>query len=92
MHVFQTTVHFVFVYNNKAVYEHEKTANLQLTDVTGGFQLSLHAANANSQRTVFTINMPPSFLLWWIVHAYFFKAQLNKEYISIEPIGKYNFA
>ena len=35
--------------------------------MTGGFQLSLHAANANSQRTVFTINMPPSFLLWWIV-------------------------
>ena len=51
---------------NKAVYEHEKTANLQLADVTGSFQLPLHAANANSQRTVFMINMPPSFLLWWI--------------------------
>jgi len=33
--------------------------------VTGEFQLSLHAANTNSQRTVFTINTPPSFLLWW---------------------------
>ena len=64
--VFQITVDFVFIYYNKAVYEHEKTANLQLIDVTGGFQLSLHAANTNSQRTVFTINMPPSFLLWWI--------------------------
>ena len=32
----------------------------------GDFQLSLHAANANSQRTVFAINMPPSFLLCWI--------------------------
>ena len=29
--------------------------------------LSLHAANANWQRTVFTINMRPSFLLWWII-------------------------
>ena len=29
-------------------------------------QLSLHAAHANSQRTVFRINMPPSFLLWRI--------------------------
>ena len=27
--VFQITVVFVFVYNNKGVYEHEKTANLQ---------------------------------------------------------------
>ena len=30
------------------------------------FQLSLHAVHANSQRTVFRINMPPSFLLWRI--------------------------
>ena len=30
------------------------------------FQLSLHAVYANSQRTVFRINMPPSFLLWRI--------------------------
>ena len=37
---------------------HEKTADLQYIDVIGGFQLSLHAANANSQRTVVTINMP----------------------------------
>ena len=64
--VFQITVDFVFVYYNKAVYEHEKTANMQLIDVTGSFQLSLHAANTNSQKTVFTINIPPSFLLWWI--------------------------
>ena len=28
--------------------------------------MSLHAANVNSQRTVFRINMPPSFLLWRI--------------------------
>ena len=28
--------------------------------------LSFHAANANSQRTVFKMNMPPSFLLWWM--------------------------
>ena len=48
------------------MYEHEKTANPQLTDVTGNFQQSLHAANANSLRNVFTINMSPSFLLWWI--------------------------
>ena len=27
--VFQITVDFVFVYNNKGVHEHEKTANLQ---------------------------------------------------------------
>ena len=64
--VFQITVDFVFVYNNKGVYEHDKAANLQQIDLTGGFQLSLHAANAKSQRTVFTINMPPSFLLWRI--------------------------
>ena len=63
VHFFQITVVFVFIYNNKAVYEHEKTANPQLTDVTGNFQLSLHAINANSLRNVFTINMPPSFLL-----------------------------
>ena len=50
------------------MYEHENTANLQQIDVTVGFQQSLHAANANSQRTVFTINMPPSFLLWRIVY------------------------
>ena len=35
--LFQVTVVFVSVYNNKAVYEHEKTASLQKTDVTGGF-------------------------------------------------------
>ena len=29
-----------------------------------GFQLSLHSVNSNSQRTVFTINMPPSFLYY----------------------------
>ena len=27
--VFQITVVFIFAYNNKALYEHEKTANLQ---------------------------------------------------------------
>ena len=63
---FKLIVVFVFVYNNKAAYGHKKTANLQYIDVAGGFRLSLHAANANLQRTVFTINMPPSFLLWWI--------------------------
>mgnify|MGYP002803985208 CR=1 FL=1 len=36
--------------------------------MTGGFKLSFHAANANSQGTVFKINMPPSLLLWWIVN------------------------
>ena len=31
--------------------------------ITDSFQLSLHAANANSQGTVCTINMPPFFFI-----------------------------
>ena len=47
--------------------------------MTGDFQLSLHAANPNSQRTVFSINMPPSFLLWRIARLFFIgKAMCNE--------------
>ena len=69
--VFQITVVFVIVYNNKAVfclYTNKKGQpifnKLMWQEI---FQLPLHAANVNSQRSVFTINMPLSFLLWWIV-------------------------
>ena len=36
--------------------------------MTGGFQLSLHAANAKSQRTVFAINVRPFFYYGGLSH------------------------
>ena len=57
--------------------------------MTGGFHLSLHAANANSQRTVFTINMPPSFLLWWIILPFYLSTYKYNHGFPVHNYGKH---